>query len=315
MKHDFGKPISNRSVYGKVITEMGKEFPNIVVLNADLAKATGSDTFKEKFPERYFNVGIAEANMMTIAAGLATTGLIPFVSTFAVFASMRAVEQLRNSIAYPSLNVRIIATNAGIETGADGATHQSIEDIAIIRAIPNMTLVSPSDPIITEKALIESTKYQGPIYFRFGRLPNEYIYNLGEKFEFGKGKVLRDGKDIALISTGNTVIKALKARDILKKQDIEAAVIDMISIKPIDSELILNYAKKTKKIMTIEDHNVIGGLGSAVSELLSSNLPTKIKMLGINDRFGMSARKEEELFSYFNINADNIVKEVIDFLN
>lgn len=315
MKHDFEKPISNRSVYGKVITEMGEKYPEIVVLNADLAKATGSDAFKERFPDRYFNVGIAEANMMTIAAGLASTGLIPFVSTFAVFASMRAVEQLRTSIAYPNLNVRIIATNAGIETGADGVTHQSIEDIAIIRAIPNMTLVSPSDPIITEKALIESINYNGPIYFRLGRLPNEYIYNEKEEFKFGKGKVLVDGTDVTLISTGNMVAKTLKAREILKKQNINAAVIDMISLKPIDSELILDYAKKTGKILTVEDHNVIGGLGSAVSELLSSNLPTKIKMLGINDKFGMSSRKEEELFSYFNINIDNIVKEVVDFLN
>ena len=253
--------------------------------------------------------------MMTIAAGLASAGLIPYISTFAVFASMRAVEQLRNSIAYPKLNVRIIATNAGIETGADGATHQSVEDIAIIRAIPNITLISPSDPIITEKALIDSINYEGPIYFRLGRLPNEYIYKENERFEFGKGKVLADGSDITLISTGNMVIKTLKAREILKMKNINAAVIDMISLKPIDGNLILEYASKTKRIITIEDHNTIGGLGGAVSEVLSLNLPTKVKMLGVQDKFGMSARNEEELFSHFNFNVENIVNETINFLD
>lgn len=315
MNHDYNKPISNRSVYGKVITELGGLYSNIVVLNADLSKATGSDTFKEKFPDRYFNIGIAEANMMTVAAGLASIGLIPFISTFSVFASMRALEQLRNSIAYPNLNVKIIAINAGIETGADGATHQSIEDIAIIRAIPNMTLVSPSDPIITEKAIIKSFKYPGPVYFRLGRLPNEYIYDANETFEFGKGKVLSEGKDITLIGTGNMVIKILKANEILKKQNISATVIDMISLKPIDSSLILEYAKKTKKIITVEDHSIIGGLGGSVSEILSSNFPTKIKMLGIKDKFGTSGRNVEDLFNFYNINTENIVKEAIDFVN
>ncbi|MBC7333952.1 MAG: transketolase family protein [Actinobacteria bacterium] len=314
MKHNVKNPLSNREIYGITLCELGEENKDIVVLDADLSKSTNTYRFKEKFPERFFNMGIAEANMISVAAGLATVGKIPFASTFSVFASTRALEQLRTSIAYPRLNVKIVATNAGIEIGGDGATHQAIEDIAIIRSIPNIIIISPSDPVSTEKLIRAISEYNGPVYVRLGRWPNPYIYNLNEKFEIGKAKIIKEGSDLTIISTGNMVNKCVQASEILNSKGISSTVIDMLTIKPLDCDIVLEYAKKTKHIITVEDHSIIGGLGGAVSEFLSTTYPIKIKVIGIKDTFGTSGRNPEDLFNYFHINTEDIVKEAELFL-
>ena len=305
------KKIATRQSYGEKLAELGKINSDIVVLDADLSTATKTNIFARKFPDRFINVGIAEQNMMGIAAGLSTFGKIPFVSTFAVFAAGRAYDQIRNSIAYPNLNVKICATHAGITVGEDGATHQMIEDISLMRTMPNMKVMCTSDDIQTRWAVEEISKIEGPVYLRLCRLATPIIYQEKQPFEFGKGIQIGDGTDGTIIATGVTVSEALKAQELLEQRGIYVRVVDIHTIKPIDKELIVKCAKETKKIVTVEDHNIIGGLGSSVCEVLSENYPKKVKSLGINDMFGRSG-KAEELLGYFKIDANAIVEEVMN---
>lgn len=299
---------ATRQSYGEALAELGEEKENVVVLDADLSTATKTNIFAKKFPERFFNMGIAEQDMVTTAAGMSTMGKIPFLSTFAVFAAGRAYDQIRNSICYPNLNVKICATHAGITVGEDGATHQMLEDISIMRTLPNMIVISPSDDIQTKWAIKEAAKIKGPVYVRFSRLATPEIYNSDSKFEFGKGMQFGDGTDGTVIATGVTVAEALKAKEALKDKGINIRVIDIHTIKPIDKDIIVKAAKETDKIITIEDHSIIGGLGTTVCEVLSENHPTKVIRMGIKDRFGTSG-KAEELMKYFNITSEDIVKQ------
>ncbi len=301
--------IATRQSYGEALVEIGEINENIVVLDADLAGATNTNKFKEKFPERFFDMGIAEQDMLATAAGLATCGKIPFASTFAVFAAGRAYDQIRNSICYPKLNVKICATHAGITVGEDGATHQMIEDINLMRGMPNMLVLSTSDEIQTKWAVKEISKYKGPTYLRLARHKVPTIYDENTQFELGKGIQIGDGTDGTVIATGVTVAEALKAKEELEKRNINIRVLDIFTIKPIDKELIIKCAKETKKIITVEDHNIIGGLGSAVCEVLSENYPTKVIRMGIEDVFGKSG-KAEELIKYFKIDKDAIMEKV-----
>ena len=299
---------ATRQSYGEVLAKIGKENKDIVVLDADLSTATKTNIFAKECPERFFDMGIAEQDMMSTAAGFATCGKIPFVSSFAVFAAGRAYDQIRNSICYPKLNVKICATHAGVTVGEDGATHQMLEDIGMVRALPNMTVISPSDDIQTKWAIEEAVKVNGPVYIRLSRLATPIIYEENQKFELGKAVQIGDGIDGTIIATGVTVAEAIKAKEELEKKGINIRVLDIHTIKPIDKEAIIKAAKETKKIITIEDHNIIGGLGTAVCEVLSENYPVKVTRLGIKDTFGKSG-KAEELMDYFGITAKNIVKE------
>ena len=303
---------ATRESYGEALLELGEENRNIVVLDADLSCATKTKKFAQKYPERFFNIGIAEQNMFGIAAGMATIGKIPYASTFAMFAMGRAYDQIRNSIAYPKLNVKICATHAGITVGEDGATHQMIEDISIARTIPNMIVLQPSDDAMTKYMTKEISKINGPIYMRLTRLRVQNIYEESEVFKIGKGVQIGEGTDATIFSTGITVHEALKAQNILKLEyNINVRVIDMHTIKPIDKDIILKSASETKKLISVEDHNVIGGLGSAIAEVLISVKSCKmLKILGIRDTFGKSG-KAEELIKYFKIDADSIVKAII----
>ena len=297
---------ATRQSYGEALLELGKENKDIVVLDADLAGATKTELFAKEFPDRFFDIGIAEADMMGTAAGLSTCGKIPYVSTFAMFAAGRSYDQIRNSICYPNLNVKICATHAGITVGEDGATHQMIEDLSLMRTIPNMTVLSPSDDVQTKWIIKEISKTYGPVYVRLARLATEEIYDENQKFELGKAMQHGNGIDGTIFATGVTVQEALKAQKELKDKGINVRVIDMFSIKPIDKEMIIKCAKETKKLVSIEDHNVIGGLGSAVSEVLTDEYPTKLICLGIKDTFGRSG-KAEELMKYYGIVAENII--------
>ena len=274
-----------------------------------MTTATKTGIFAEKFPDRFINVGIAEQNLMGIAAGLSTFGKIPYASTFAVFATGRAYEQIRNSIAYPKLNVKIVATHAGITVGEDGATHQMIEDLSLMRTLPNMTVMCTSDDIQTKWAVREISKIDGPVYLRLCRMATPIIYDVTEEFEIGKGVQIGQGTDASIIATGATVAEALKAQEILKEDGIDVRVIDMHTIKPIDRELIIKCAKETKRIITVEDHNIIGGLGSAVCEVLSEEYPTKVERMGVPDCFGRSG-KAEELMKYYKIDSSAIVENL-----
>lgn len=306
--------IATRVSYGETLKELGNEKKNIVVLDADLAGATMTKSFKKVHPERFIDCGIAEGNMMSVAAGLATTGLIPFASTFAIFAAGRAYEQIRNSIAYPHLNVKICATHAGISVGEDGATHQAIEDLALMRAIPGMVVLSPCDDIQTRACIRAAYEYDGPVYVRLGRLPVEQVYeDPDHKFMIGKGNILREGKDVALIACGLEVQEALKAAQILEVQGIHARVIDMPSIKPIDKELILDCAYNCQQIVTIEEHNVIGGLGSAVCEIVAQHQPVPTLRIGVQDRFGQSGQGRKLLETY-GLDALSIAVQVREFV-
>ena len=305
---NLDKKIATRQSYGEELAKLGEDNEKIVVLDADLSSATKTGIFAEKFPDRFINVGIAEQNLMGIAAGLSTFGKIPFASTFAVFATGRAYEQIRNSIAYPNLNVKICATHAGITVGEDGATHQMLEDLSLMRTLPNMTVMCTSDDIQTKWAVREITKINGPVYLRLCRMATLIIYDVTQKFEIGKGVQIGEGKDASIIATGVTVAEALKAQEILKEKGINVRVIDIHTIKPIDKELIVKCAKETKRIITVEDHNIIGGLGSAVCEVLSEEYPTKVERMGIPDCFGRSG-KAEELLHYYKIDCDAIVEK------
>lgn len=306
---NLDKKIATRQSYGEELAKLGEENKDIVVLDADLTTATKTGIFAEKFPDRFINVGIAEQNLMGIAAGLSTFGKIPYASTFAVFAAGRAYEQIRNSIAYPKLNVKIVATHAGITVGEDGATHQMIEDLSLMRTLPNMTVMCTSDDIQTKWAVREISKIDGPVYLRLCRMATPIIYDVTEEFEIGKGVQIGQGTDASIIATGATVAEALKAQEILKEDGIDVRVIDMHTIKPIDRELIIKCAKETKRIITVEDHNIIGGLGSAVCEVLSEEYPTKVERMGIPDCFGRSG-KAEELMKYYKIDSSAIVNKV-----
>ena len=306
---NLDKKIATRQSYGEALLELGRENKDIVVLDADLSGATKTKLFAKEFSERFFDMGISEQDMMSTAAGMSTMGKIPYASTFAVFAAGRAYDQIRNSICYPKLNVKICATHAGITVGEDGATHQMLEDISMMRTLPNMTVISTSDDIQTKWAVKEISKIQGPVYLRLSRLATPVIYDENEKFEIGKGKQFGNGTDATVIATGVTVAEALKAKDELAKEGTNIRVVDIHTIKPIDKEIIIKSAKETNKIITIEDHNIIGGLGTAVCEVLSEEYPKKVVRMGIKDKFGTSG-KAEELMKYFKITSKDIVEEI-----
>lgn len=307
------KKIATRDSYGNSLVELGKEHENLVVLDADLAAATKTGVFKKVFPERHIDCGIAECNMMGVAAGLATTGKVPFASSFAMFAAGRAFEQIRNSIGYPKLNVKIGATHAGISVGEDGATHQCNEDIALMRTIPGMVVINPSDDVEARAAVKAAYEHEGPVYLRFGRLAVPVINDREDyKFELGKGVVLREGKDITLIATGLPVAETLEAAEKLAADGIDAKVINIHTIKPLDEELIVEAAKETGKVVTIEEHSVIGGLGSAVCDVLSEKAPTKVLKIGINDTYGESG-PAVELVKKYGLDAESIYKKIKEF--
>lgn len=298
---------ATRQSYGEALLELGKENKQIVVFDADLASATKTNLFAKEFPNRFFDMGIAEQNMISTVAGMATCGKIPYASTFAVFAAGRAYDQIRNSVCYPKLNVKICATHAGITVGEDGATHQMIEDISLMRTLPNMTVISTSDDIQTKWAVKEISKLNGPVYLRLSRLATPVIYDENQKFEIGKAVQIGEGTDATIFATGVTVSEALKAQEELKIKGIDVRVVDIHTIKPIDRDIIVKCAKETKRLISIEDHNIIGGLGSAISEVLADEYPVKLTRLGINDTFGKSG-KATELMEYFGITANDIVQ-------
>ncbi len=306
------KKVATRESYGNALAELGDKYENLYVFDADLAAATKTGIFKKKFPDRFFDCGIAESNMMGVAAGMAATGKIPFVSTFAMFAAGRAFEQVRNSIGYPHLNVKIGATHAGISVGEDGATHQCNEDIALMRTIPGMTVIIPADDVEAKAAVEAAINYEGPVYMRFGRLAVP-VFNDPEtyKFEIGKGIKLRDGKDITIVATGLMVYEAIEAAKTLAEQGIEATVINIHTIKPIDKDIIIEAAKNTNLVLTVEEHSVIGGLGEAVCDVLSENYPTKVVKIGVNDEFGHSG-PAVDLLKQFGLSAENIVAKATE---
>lgn len=307
------KKIATRESYGNALAELGKEHEDIVVLDADLAAATKTGVFKKAFPERHIDCGIAECNMMGVAAGLSTTGKVPFASSFAMFAAGRAFEQVRNSIGYPKLNVKIGATHAGISVGEDGASHQCNEDIALMRTIPGMVVLSPSDDVEAKAAVRAAYEHQGPVYMRFGRLAVPVINDHPDyQFELGKGVVLREGKDVAIIATGLPVANCLEAAEKLAAEGIEAKVINIHTIKPLDEELVAAAAEETGRVVTVEEHSVIGGLGSAVCDVLCAKAPAKVLKIGINDTYGESG-PAAELVKKYGLDADSIYEKVKGF--
>ena len=301
------KKIATRDSYGNALAELGAEAANLVVLDADLAGATKTGVFKKAFPDRHFDCGIAEANMICMAAGMSTAGLVPFASSFAMFAAGRAFEQVRNSIGYPHLNVKIGATHGGISVGEDGASHQCCEDFGLMRTIPGMVVMSPADDIEAKAMVRAAYLHEGPVYMRFGRAAVPVIHGDDFKFEIGKGEVLRDGKDVAIIANGLMVAEALAAAEELAAAGIDAMVINMATIKPLDEELVLAAAKKCGRVITCEEHSIIGGLGEAVSSFLAENHPTLVKRIGVNDEFGHSG-PAAALLKQFGLSAENIVK-------
>ena len=303
------KKIATRQSYGEALAELGKENKNIVVLDADLSTATKTNIFAKEFPNRFFDIGIAEQDMIGTAAGFATCGKIPYASTFAVFAAGRAYDQIRNSVAYPNLNVKICATHSGITVGEDGATHQMLEDIGMMRAIPNMTVISPSDDIQTKWVIKEISKINGPVYVRLSRAATPVIYDENEKFEIGKAVQIGKGTDATIFATGDTVSEAIKAKEMLEKLGKFVRVVDIHTIKPIDIDMIIKCAKETEILVSVEDHNVINGLGTAIADVLTEYYPKKLIKLGIKDTFGKSG-KAEELMEYFEINANSIVEQM-----
>ncbi len=301
--------IANRVAYGDTLIELARENPDIVVLDADVGKSTGTIQFKKAVPDRFIDVGIAEQNMIGVAAGLASCGKIPFAATFGVFASMRAVEQLRNAACYTRLNVKVAGTHAGLETGPDGATHQAIEDIAIIRSLPNMTLFAPSTPNASRKLTRLAAAIDGPVYLRFGKDPAEELYPDTEEFPLGGSKVLRDGRDAAVFACGNMVVVALEAAKILEGRGKKVRVIDMYSLKPLDETAIIRAAEETRGIVTIEDHSVIGGLGGAVCEVTAAKRPARVVRIGLQDKFGRSG-DAKGLHELYGLTAKSVVDAV-----
>ena len=308
------KKIATRDSYGNALAELGAEHKDLVVLDADLAAATKTGVFKKAFPERHIDCGIAECNMMGVAAGLATTGLVPFASSFAMFATGRAFEQVRNSIGYPHLNVKIGATHAGISVGEDGASHQCNEDIALMRSIPGMVVINPSDDVEAKAAVRAAYEHDGPVYLRFGRLAVPVINDRPDyKFELGKGVVLREGKDVTIVATGLPVSECLEAAEKLAADGIDAKVINIHTIKPLDEDLIVAAAKETGKVVTVEEHSVIGGLGSAVCDVLAEKAPTKVLKIGVNDTFGESG-PAVELLKKYGLDTEGIYEKIKAFV-
>lgn len=301
--------IATRDAYGKALVKLGQVNDDVVVLDADLSKSTKTNDFFKAYPNRFFNMGIAEQNLVGAACGFAAAGKIPFASTFAMFATGRAFEVIRNSVCYPKLNVKICATHAGITVGEDGGSHQSVEDISLMRSVPNMTVLVPADGIEAEKMILEAAKFNGPMYVRLGRSAVPTLFDENYEFKIGKGAVLRDGNDATIIACGIMVNEALVAADMLKEENIDVRVINMSTIKPIDTELIVSAAKETKAIVTAEEHSIIGGLGSAVSEVVSENHPIIVKKVGMNDTFGESGTPNELLEKY-GLTAKNIAEKV-----
>ncbi len=308
------KKIATRESYGKALLELGKLHDDVVVLDADLACATKTGVFQKEFPDRHFDCGIAESNMIGVAAGFAASGKVPFASSFAMFAAGRAFEQIRNSVGYPHLNVKIGATHAGISVGEDGATHQCNEDIALMRTIPGMVIINPSDGVEAEAAVKAAYEHVGPVYMRFGRFAIPVINEREDyKFELGKGVVLREGKDVTIIASGLPVAACLEAADRLAEDGIDAKVVNIHTIKPLDEELVIASAKETGKVVTVEEHSVIGGLGSAVCDVLSENAPTKVMKIGVNDRFGESG-PAAELIKKYGLDAESIYQKIKKFV-
>lgn len=308
----MAEKIATRESYGNALAELGKEKADLVVLDADLAGATKTGVFKKAFPDRFIDCGIAECNMAGIAAGLSTCGKVPFMSTFAMFAAGRAYEQVRNSIGYPHNNVKIGATHAGISVGEDGASHQCLEDLALMREIPGMVVLNPSDDIEAKAAVRAAYEHEGPVYLRFGRAAVPVINDKPDyKFEIGKGIVLREGKDVTIFATGLCVPESLAAADILKEKGIDAEVINIHTIKPLDEELVIASAKKTGRVYTAEEHSINGGLGSAVAEVLSENCPTRLTRIGINDVFGESG-PAGELIRKYGLDAESIANRILE---
>ncbi|EGW37123.1 transketolase family protein [Desulfosporosinus sp. OT] len=305
--------IATRDAYGKALVNLGSENPNVVVLDADLSKSTKTADFGKKYPERFFNMGIAESNLLGTAAGLAAAGKIPFASTFAIFAVGRAFEQIRNSIAYPKLNVKIAATHAGITVGEDGGSHQAIEDVAIMRAVPNMVVLVPADGEETRQVILAAAKYNGPVYIRMGRLAVPLLFGEDYRFEIGKANVLKEGNDVAIMANGVMVSMALEAAAELAAEGISVSVVNVASVKPLDEETIVRVAQQTKAVVTAEEHNIIGGLGSAVAEVLSEKMPTPMVRIGLKDTFGESGAPQELLEKYGLTKVD-LVKAVHEVL-
>ncbi len=300
--------IATRESYGKALAEAGKKYPNLVVMDADLSKSTKTDTFKKEFPDRFINTGIAEGNMMSTATGLALSGKIVFASSFAMFAAGRAFEQIRNSVAHMEANVKIGATHAGISVGEDGATHQCLEDIALMRSLPHMVIINPADDVEARAAVLAACEHEGPVYLRFGRLAVEDVNDENYQFELGKGVLLRDGTDVTLIGTGLMVPETLQAAEILAEEGISARVINIHTIKPIDRDIITKAAKETRGIVTAEEHNIIGGLGSAVAEVVAETCPTRVERIGARDKFGKSG-KPVELLEEYEMKAKHIAEK------
>ncbi len=305
----MNEPLANKLIYGQTLVDLGRHNPRVVVLDADVSKSTCTYQFREVFPERFFNCGVAEQNMICIAAGLAASGKIVFASTFAVFASMRACEQIRTSVAYPRLNVKIVAVNAGVDNAGDGVTHQGVEDLAIMRSIANLTVLSPSDPVTTRKAVEAIAEYDGPVYMRLGRNAVPVLHTAEVEFQIGKMIRLREGDDLAIIATGNMVHQALIAAEALAQAGIQARVLDCHTVKPIDKEAILAAARETLGIVTAEDHHVVGGLGSAVCEVVTESCPAYVRRVGLKDCFASSARDAGELMAHFQMDATAIQAE------
>ncbi len=305
--------IATRDAYGNALLILGAENPNVVVLDADLSKSTKTADFGKKYPERFFNMGIAEANLIGTAAGLAAAGKIPFASTFAIFAVGRAFEQIRNSVAYPKLNVKIAATHAGITVGEDGGSHQAIEDVAIMRAVPNMVVLVPADGEETRQVILAAAKYNGPVYIRMGRLAVPLLFGEDYNFEIGKANVLKEGTDVAIMANGLMVSMALEAAEELAGQGISVSVVNVASVKPLDEETIVWVAKQTKAVVTAEEHNIIGGLGSAIAEVLGEKMPTPMVRVGLKDTFGESGRPQELLEKY-GLTKAAVIKAVHDVL-
>ena len=307
------KKIATRESYGKTLLELGAEMPNLVVLDADLAGSTKTGIFGKAYPDRHFDCGIAEGNMMSIAAGLAAAGMVPFASSFAMFAAGRAYEQVRNSIGYPHLNVKIGATHAGITVGEDGASHQCLEDLALMREIPGMVVMCPADDTEARKAVRAAVKHNGPVYIRFGRAAVPVVFDEDYDFQIGKGSVIREGKDVSIIANGLCVASALEAAEMLAKDGIDAEVVNICTIKPLDEDLIVKTASKTGKVVTAEEHSIIGALGSAVAECLSEKCPTKMYRIGVRDVFGESASAEVLLHKYM-LDGEGVYKQVKAFV-
>lgn len=309
------KKMATRESYGKALLELGREHEEVVVLDADLATATKTGIFQKEFPQRHIDCGIAECNMMGIAAGLAAAGKVPFVSTFAMFAAGRAFEQVRNSIGYPGLNVKIAATHGGISVGEDGASHQCNEDLALMRELPGMVVINPADGVETREAIKAAYEHKGPVYLRLGRMEVPIIHREGEyRFTIGKGELLRKGRDLTIVATGLCVSSALEAAEGLLKKGIEAEVMNIHTIKPLDEELVLASAKKTGMVVTVEEHSILGGLGSAVSEVLAENYPVKVLRIGIRDTYGESGRAEQLLEKY-KLDGKGVLEQIESWLS